>query len=767
MSHQNLSLFTELFALGLNPIPVIWDIPNKIVSKYPEHGDDATDGIPNIEDVKRWLNNGFKDFNGIALKLFPPFGMLDFDLKNTENKNLYKDWFKIVSNTNPDVLSKLCIETTRSGGYHVYIKYSKLTHKIPVARNPQGHEVISVYTGGLLSFCAPSPNYQIIHNEFVDLQELTDTEYHLLVSTAAMFNECEEYKPGQSKVAVIDYPTEYENMCLQFDEKIDDDTYESLLNAISLYRLKDQRLFNRKKYLGYLREGSNAQYSAKVYFSSRRLLIFSASMVDFPTWHDSAKAGDNTWSLTPSKIIFYKNKRNWADTIDEIQMICDSANIDITKPDITQQNIIPVDRLKFPFDIFPDRVQNFIRFQSIQHEYLAGALLASFSTIVGNTAVLEAKDGYRIKPVLYMAIIAPPGAAKTPALKIAFAPIEEYDDELFKQYGKQKEEYAKLLALYEKDKKASDKPEQPTMPQTLIKDSTIEMVIKILSCNPLGCGVLADELSGFLKRMNQYKAGDEVQKWLELWSGAPVLMQRISRPENKVNDPFCTVVGGIQPGVLESLSKEENEHNGFFHRFLFVYPAPNPKTNWEIEETPWIVKNEFYTFFAELLYPRKKFTGDKSNYRLSAEANNLYGGWFNYKNTKYNKSENDHVKGIIAKYQDYCLRFALLLQVIEDGINRRDIVTEISMEKAIRLTEYFLGNMHKAIKLLVPDTPIDKLKPQHLNIYNELPEMFTTKTAISIAERHGMTAGGTKMFLKRYINKIFNQTQTGEYQKIY
>lgn len=761
---QSLSVFTELFALGMHPIPVIWDVQTKQVIKHPEHIIDTKDGIPKLEDIQRWLNNGFSNFNGIALKMLPPFGMFDFDLKNTENKGCYQEWLKIISNTIPDVLSKICIETTRSGGYHVYIKYSKLSHKIPVARNPAGGEVIAVYTGGLLSYCYPSPHYSIVHNEFQDIAELTDFEYETMVKTAALFNECDEILSGETKVAVINYPTEYENICLQFDSKCTDEVFEQLLNMIGLFRVKDK--FNRKKWIPFLREGSAAIYSAKAYFKSKRLLIFSGSFNKFPTWHDSAKTGDDTWSLSPSKIVFYHCNKNWIETIDTIKIISDSACIDLVEhTPVTQQPIIPFDRLKFPYDIFPERIRNFIAAQTIQNEYLAGALLGSLSTAIGNTVLLHAKEFMNLKPIVYLAIIAHPGAAKTPALKVAFSAMEEYDSGMYEQYQHAMQTYNKEMALYEKDKKSYDKPEKPTFPQTLIKDSTIEMVIKILSQNKQGCTILADELSGFIKRMNQYKSGDEVQKWLELWSGSPVLLQRISREENKVTDPFCSVVGGIQPGVLESLSKEENEHNGFFHRFLFIYPKQQDKASWKTPNPPEIITMEFYRAFSEILHHRQNT--DKITYFLSPAADELYGQWHDYKNLKYNKTDSPHVKGIIAKYQEYCLRLALLIQVIEDGLYRRKEITEITIEKAIRLTEYFLGNMHKAIKLLVPETPVDKLSELHKKLYDSLSESFSTKTAVKTGEQIGMTEGAVKMFLKRGINKIFNQLGTGEYSKIY
>jgi hypothetical protein len=69
-----------------------------VVVQHPLHVTDTTGEKPLFSDVKRWVSS-MTNVNGIALKLFPPFGMFDFDLKNTENKNVYREWFNIVSET--------------------------------------------------------------------------------------------------------------------------------------------------------------------------------------------------------------------------------------------------------------------------------------------------------------------------------------------------------------------------------------------------------------------------------------------------------------------------------------------------------------------------------------------------------------------------------------------------------------------------------------------------------------------------------------------
>lgn len=766
---MDIKLFSDLFDLGLHPLPIKWNAETKQAEVYPEHITDVRSGSGkhDMNDVQRWLSN-MVNANGIALKLHPPFFMFDFDLKNTTDKTVYQQWFRMIEATNSDALRKVCIEETRSGGFHVYAKYSGVSHKKMLASSEDGHEVISIYTGGLLSFCAPTPDYNIIHNDFSDIEELTADEFDMFTTAAMHFNKYYpkdgEYIPGE----VIEYPVEYESVSMQFDNVCTDEIFEGLLNMIELYPVKGGRNIKKKHghtYYLYLRKGSTAFYSAKVRFDKKRLFILSGSFSKFPNFHTRIDDKDKSWRLTPTKIIFYIYNKDWQKTIEVIKELCTENNLPLveSKP-ITSQPIHHNNRLKFPIDIFPEVVQQYITAQSIQNEYLCGAILAAVSTSIGNTAVLYPMPGYKVKPVLYLAIVAPPGASKSPAINKAFEPLEKIDQVLFERYEGEMIEYKKLYAEWEKNKKEGEKPEPPFFPQTLIKDSTIEMVAKILTYNTKGCCLLADELVGFLNRMNQYKAGDEVQKWLELWSGEPVLIQRITREANKITDPFCGICGGIQPGVLEAMSREENQHNGFYHRFLFVYPEPQAKNDWSQIFIPVSIKDGFSQMFKNLTRYRM---GDQATYTLSDSANELYKKWFDFKNKYYNRAINDNVKGIIAKYQNYCLRFSLIIEIMQDTSQRTYIVGHKAMERAIRLTEYFLGNMNKAIKILAPETPADKLQGTWLQLFNQLPANFTTKTIVTQAGILGIKESNCKVFLLRQEGKLFRKLERGEYEKLF
>jgi len=743
--------FLDLFRMGLMPIPLKWNTETKSADSHyiahseitPETYNEATFGT---------IIKGLHEANGMAIKLFSPFGCVDFDLKNTEDKSVFDNWKRAVASLDDGIFEKVCIETTRNGGYHVYIKYSKLSSKISLAKEEKGEEVIAIYTGGTLAYCDPTPGYEMIHNEFNDLSELTDDQFDIITSCAAHFDK---YKPelnSQSNEIVKSYPLEYESLCLQFDSKCTDEIFTHLLSEIGLVVADKYKTRAKDKFIPMLRVGSKATYSAKAYYSTKNLQLFTSSIAGFPCFNDRINKDDTSWNLSPTKILFYKNDKDWILTVEEIILLCESAGIEIiAQQPVTNQPLIKEDRLKFPYDIFPDAILNFIKGQFIQHDYLGGFALTAVSTLIGNSCRLRANAGYFVKPILYMTVVAPPGASKTPAMKAIYKPLELIDDMFYKQYLHEKKDYIIKLSEYKNQKKGDGitEPTKPVMHQMLIKDSTIEMVIKILSFNQQGCCLYADEFAGFMKRMNRYGDGDELQKWLELWSGSPVLMQRISRDEDKVENPFCTIVGGIQPGVLDILSSDANEHNGFFHRFLFLYPEPEYKPDWTQRDFPLELQTEYYNLIDTI----NEFRDKDRLYTMSNEANSLYAEWFNNKNRKYNASQSDQVKGIIAKYQDYCLRFCLIIEVMNNPNSYSNTISIQSMERAIRLTEYFLGNMNKAMKILTPVTPLDKLTGINEKFYNSLPEQFSALKAIEIGRELKMKDNNIRSILLRWCDK--------------
>lgn len=102
-----------------------------------------------------------------------------------------------------------------------------------------------------------------------------------------------------------------------------------------------------------------------------------------------------------------------------------------------------------------------------------------------------------------------------------------------------------------------------------------------------------------MARFNEYKGGkggSDRQFWLSLWSSDPVSVDRKGGRESTfVPYPYCSVLGGIPPSMLEVLKDERGRDDGFLDRILFVYPDASafPSQRWtetelsELSESVW------------------------------------------------------------------------------------------------------------------------------------------------------------------------------------
>jgi hypothetical protein len=178
--------------------------------------------------------------------------------------------------------------------------------------------------------------------------------------------------------------------------------------------------------------------------------------------------------------------------------------------------------------------------------------------------------------------VAPPGSKKTPAAKVAIQPVWDRQAELKKKYLKEREAYEAEYRRWEADKRQTPKgepvpepPEEPTMERTVVDDTTVEALQSVLATNPRGIIVAKDELSGWVRSMDQYKQGKgaDRQFWLSAWSNHPVAVDRKGKGVPTIIErPWVSVVGSIQPSVFPELVA--GREDGLQDRFLISYPEP-------------------------------------------------------------------------------------------------------------------------------------------------------------------------------------------------
>ena len=208
-------------------------------------------------------------------------------------------------------------------------------------------------------------------------------------------------------------------------------------------------------------------------------------------------------------------------------------------------------------------------------------MLATLSSAIGTSRVVEIKGGGREWPTLFVAVVAPPGAMKTPAAKVAKKPAFERQRELGKAYLEEKEDWQRETRQWEVQRRDAQKasepaPEQPEAGRCWASDTTVEALVGILEDNPRGLLVYRDELAGWVRSMDQYKGGkgSDRQHWLNLWSTDEVVVDRKSRMGEPIilAKPFVSLFGGIQPAMLGELRADMED--GLMDHFVFAYPAP-------------------------------------------------------------------------------------------------------------------------------------------------------------------------------------------------
>jgi hypothetical protein len=179
-----MNIFQRALKAGLSCVPCNGKVPSlktwREYMKYPATLDVAANWTGNIEIVCGRVSGGLV--------------CIDFDIKNGDR---YHFWVYSVSIVNPKILSKLYVETTPSGGYHVCYRSNTDIHNMVLAKNKEGKGMIEVRGEGGLFVCAPSKGYTKSYGKLGTLETLSEDEESILLAVAESFNEYEkeEYKP--------------------------------------------------------------------------------------------------------------------------------------------------------------------------------------------------------------------------------------------------------------------------------------------------------------------------------------------------------------------------------------------------------------------------------------------------------------------------------------------------------------------------------------------------------------------------------------------
>jgi hypothetical protein len=365
----------------------------------------------------------------------------------------------------------------------------------------------------------------------------------------------------------------------------------------------------------------------------------------------------------------------------------------------------------FPADVFPVQLLPFVRevtaSMNVPADYAGLCMLAVAGGAIGNSRLLVVKNKFRLSSAIYGVFVAKPGSKKSSLLSLVAGPMLEAEKRFDESYRRQRDEW--------------EQAGRPGSPPTLRRvvsfgRGSTEGLINRLTTNQRGITVVADELSGLLAGMNQYKPGgkgNDRQFYLSAWDQQPFRPDLVD-PERSIliARPFLSIVGGIQPDMLPVLRGVDHRgkiagDDGFYDRFLIAYPPEPPARgeNWqEVSDGAYAI---WLNAVDDLLSLPQASHGGPEEVTLSLEARAEYTRETERHADEVNARDFDpSLAGAFAKLMPgYLGRFALILHMLDQVVDGQigNEVCEMTIRRAARLVMYFKQQARRAAGLIVRD----------------------------------------------------------------
>lgn len=192
---------------------------------------------------------------------------------------------------------------------------------------------------------------------------------------------------------------------------------------------------------------------------------------------------------------------------------------------------------------------------------------------------------FKVPPILWGGLVGETGSGKSHIISTLTQPLKDLQAEYFQRYQHRLEAYQTALREYDRRKKGEDAGEPPEKPKPLslyASNYTLEAIAQILGQQPdRGLTVTPDELAVFLRSMDAYRRGRGADRahWLSLYNGDALKVDRKTSEQIFVRYTSVSVVGGIQPAILQKIWQEDREFgDGLWSRFAWVNVPLAPRS---------------------------------------------------------------------------------------------------------------------------------------------------------------------------------------------
>lgn len=350
------------------------------------------------------------------------------------------------------------------------------------------------------------------------------------------------------------------------------------------------------------------------------------------------------------------------------------SKADLVPPDIGQ---LP----QPPIAVLPPAIQTMLLeavrvFGDLPLEVPVTSFFGLLSGCVGQSLVVEIKQGWQVAGNFYWAIVAPSGLGKSPCSSAMMQPLWAQDKKCKDKWDCEMAAYNQQM---EERRQCKDKdslgpiPSVPLLTQYIVDDATIEAIGSILADNPRGLLWCCDELAMLIQNLDRYSnaRGGSKGRLLSSYDRAPWKTSRRERDKDQVvMSAVLSIFGTIQPKILRAVFSQNDADSGLLPRFAFILAR---------RKNPPLMSNETFSgqsLLKEIADHLLSWTMLENcgqpvprSIALSAEAYLLYENW-SHKLAKstWNVSEIDRI--IVPKVTGMVARLALLLHALESALEK-------------------------------------------------------------------------------------------------
>ena len=659
---------------------------------------------------------------------FEHLEVIDIDTKvfstQQEKDDFWNEYYNTLKDNILDFEDKFSVYKTKSGGFHILYKSKRVQGNTKIA-SLKGHKEAIIETRGIGGYVFVYPDKKYAQKSYFEIDFITDNDRDILWQISKSYNHIEEQPElpkKEKKVYEAGDVTPWED----FNEK--NDIWSVICDEFTI-----PTRGIKTKHILVKRHNSDSPHSGYIFKDSNCLFLFSTGTI-----YPAEKL------ISPFTAYAYKYhngdfKEATKDLYEQGFGSRLKVKIDELKNEIIKEDI-KLEKAVFPIDIFPTDIQFYINECSTKLdsniEFMGVSLIWLISVCVGNSLQVEVKRGWNENGVVWIATVGKAGLGKTPSIHNIISPLQTANSKEIKRYIKESEKYEYYMSLSKKDKEEYPEVIKPNKTQFIANDITLEALVEMHQESDNSVGVFKDELAGWLKDMNKYRAGSDLEFWLSCWSGKSVSMNRKTATSSFVERPFIPVLGGIQPTIFNNMSTEETKDNGFLDRMLLSFPDAKVEeyneNELDYQTIKWYSESiiKMYETFKNETKRNENGEIEPTTVKFSSEAKIEWKRIFNtITSHQNNEDENEYLKSMYPKQKSYIPRFALLIHAFDCFFDNSKFLLEISKEsilKAEKLSTYFI-NTAKKIKYesnetqdlknttKKAETTLDKIKLIHQN----------------------------------------------------